>query len=39
VATVIAAMTEHDEFLDTDERPRSIRFAVGVVGVASALRV
>jgi hypothetical protein len=32
-------MTYHDEFLDNDERPRSRRFAVGVVVVASALRV
>ncbi len=38
VAMTTAAMTYHDEFLDNDERPRSRRFAVGVVGVASVLR-
>jgi hypothetical protein len=28
-------MTERDEFLDNDERPRSSKLAAGVVGVAS----
>jgi hypothetical protein len=35
---MVTAMTDRDEFLDNDERPRSRRFAVGVVGVASVLR-
>jgi hypothetical protein len=32
-------MTHHDEFSDNDEQPRSSKLAVGVVGVASAIRV
>jgi hypothetical protein len=29
-------MTRHDEFLDSDERPRSSNLAAGVVDVATA---
>jgi len=36
--TIHAAMTQHDEFLDNDERPRSSKLAAGVVGAASILR-
>jgi hypothetical protein len=38
VATMSPAMAHHDEFLDNDERPRSRRFAAGVVDVAPELR-